>query len=1422
MKYYPPQFTNRCAAWSALLPVLAGLALGTARADTIIQTVNQGTANATGWLAPIWGTPADVPMAGNVYVVPSGFTLRTPNYNTNMTFPGNLLVITNGGTLALKHSGGAVNVNLVLGPGTINHFGGVGTTGVPPSPFTGTINVVANANLTATGTTTPQPRHIELRSTLSGTGNFTVNVWTNAVYLSGDASGYSGNWNVTGGRLEVWSGSATPLGSGTITLNDATNTLTFNTTNEVLVPNAISGGGGINKLGTGTVTLSGANTFFGPLAVRDGTLIVGSANPGNPSGTLVTSTGVLRLGHAAPLGYAAITVDGNNAMTARLELSNNVTVQTFNPMVVSMRNNASPAIVSVGGNNVIADPINITAGGGQLYIEANPGSSLELRGEVSSAATGARNFTLQGGGTGLVTGAIANGNATTLTLNKAGIGTWTLAGYNTYTGNTVISGGTLKLAAGGSIGSTPILQIDAGAVLDASASGLPLSGLGTPQTLRGSGAVVGNITTTPGSFIEVALANQTGSLSFSNHLILGGDDALRFDVASGSNDVLNVTGNVVLNGFTTNIVNILGGFVDNGSYRLINYGGTLQGSGSFVLTHPTSRQTFALDLSTPHQVNLVVTGNPIELGWSGDGLLNAWDVGTTPNWDSGTSVFYNADYVTFTDSGSAVPDIDVTTPVQVSSMVVSNVTKDFTFVNTNGISTVGSLTKKGAGKVAFANANNAISGPITIAEGTLQIGNGDVNGSLGSGAILNQAALVMNKSSNNGALLGGVLSGPGSLTIQSGSLQLLGANTYTGPTVIETGDISIRNNQALGDPATGTVVHDGGSVRFGNLGNWVVNEPLSLVGEGYAAFPGALYANTISNVATWAGPVTLTGPTRFRAVNNYVQLNLANTVLGDQTPLRVSSEGTGTRVAFQNTLNLGNTAPLTKDGSGAIILAGGTNIAGGTLVNAGTLQILSTNHPQIGDVTMAAGTLQIGDGGFTGALPTGLIDLVAAGSVFTVTSSNTLTLDQQVVGAGRMTKVGYGKLIINSSNTFAGNLATGSGTPTTGGTILLRNSFGLGDEFAFKTVQIIRTELQLENNLTLPAGITLETSGNSGVNDVGIRLIPVRSLSGNNVIQGNISMTGGAGDSELAVDSGTLTVNGGISANTTSLRTMRLSGAGTGTLNGAINNGTTTAGLLKTGAGTWHLNAASFYTGATVVQEGTLILGPGVTLPGTPSIELRSNAVLNATAAGGLTVDAAQVLRGAGIVQGSVTAYGQVSPGLPIGTLLVSGAVSLQGTTLMEINRTNTPLNADLLSAASIAFGGELIVTNAGPALQGGEVFNLFDGTLSGAFAVVTLPTLPDPRLTWNTTQLATQGIIKVDGGQAPPFTLNPPTVSGTNLVFQFTSEAGYNYYLERTASLAPANWSVLSTNAGGGVITLEIPINPARPQEYFRVRGGL
>ena len=100
-------------------------------------------------------------------------------------------------------------------------------------------------------------------------------------------------------------------------------------------------------------------------------------------------------------------------------------------------------------------------------------------------------------------------------LLKQGQGTLTLAANNSYTGDTIVSSGTLALATGGTLGSSDLIRVAAGAKLDVSArtNGLTVT---SGQTIAGSGAVEGDLridgTIAPGSSpgtLTIANGNHT-------------------------------------------------------------------------------------------------------------------------------------------------------------------------------------------------------------------------------------------------------------------------------------------------------------------------------------------------------------------------------------------------------------------------------------------------------------------------------------------------------------------------------------------------------------------------------------------------------------------------------------------------------------------------------------------------------------------------------------------------------------------------------------------------------------------------------------------------------------------------------------------------------------------------------------------------
>ncbi|RYD23990.1 MAG: hypothetical protein EOP88_02010 [Verrucomicrobiaceae bacterium] len=252
--------------------------------------------------------------------------------------------------------------------------------------------------------------------------------------LFGDTAGAQ-TWTLasTGGKLLTLETSG---GTPSIAVNQNTATIT-----------ASLGGTNLNKTGAGTLALAGDNSLSGLLNIDTSSA---SANEG-----------VVRLAHPnAGASLTSIAIRNNNAGTSTLELDGTLgPVMASAPVTLSGRSSTTvPAIRNLSGNNTLGGTISAQSGGAEYRIESN-GGRLELTGTAGIAlraeATGARTYTLQGSGSGLVTGRIENGNAT-VNLTKSGNGSWELAATNPYTGTTSVSGGTLVVNGTTGTGATTV------------------------------------------------------------------------------------------------------------------------------------------------------------------------------------------------------------------------------------------------------------------------------------------------------------------------------------------------------------------------------------------------------------------------------------------------------------------------------------------------------------------------------------------------------------------------------------------------------------------------------------------------------------------------------------------------------------------------------------------------------------------------------------------------------------------------------------------------------------------------------------------------------------------------------------------------------------------------------------------------------
>jgi autotransporter-associated beta strand protein len=177
----------------------------------------------------------------------------------------------------------------------------------------------------------------------------------------------------------------------------------------------------------------------------------------------------------------------------------------------------------------------------------------------------------------------------------------------------------------------------------------------------------------------------------------------------------------------------------------------------------------------------------------------------------------------------------------------------------------------------------------------------------------------------------------------------------------------------------------------------------------------------------------------------------------------------------------------------------------------------------------------------------------------------------------------------------------------------------------------------------------------------------------------------------------------------------------------------TNGALVKTGLGTLNLGSANTFTGGTTISDGRLLV---------------NNLTGSGAGSGSVTVNGG-TLGGSGTIAGvvAVNSGGTVSPGPSIGTLTLNSAPTFGGTNFMEVNRNGGAPLADkiVLTSGTLNYGGTLVVSNAGAALTGGEVFTLFSApAYSGSFESTILPAL-NAGMNWYTSGLVTNGTIKVN-----------------------------------------------------------------------------
>lgn len=650
-------------------------------------------------------------------------------------------------------------------------------------------------------------------------------------------------------------------------------------------------------------------------------------------------------------------------------------------------------------------------------------------------------------------------------LEKIGPGTLFLNAANTYTGDTTISAGTLRLGASGSLASSGALTIGHGTFL-----------LGPAQS-----ATVGTLTgTASDSFVSLNTStltiNQNSNSSFSGTIagtgtiIFNGPSSLTL---TGSN---NTTAAIVVNGGTLTIekpgtlgggndITINGGtfgtlFRTFGLGKLSGTGGTLQMGGSFLSFSSSADSTFAGSIADSAQGQLTKDGS---------GTLTLTGAST-----ASTDIVIAAGTLQF-GNGGAAGGFNYRTMTDNGQFIV-NRSDDVTF---NGaIAGTGSLTKLGGNELILASSNNTYTGLTTISAGTLEVG------SL-VGNVVDNGVLIFNTAQP----YGGNISGTGSLLMPSNvnsTLVLTGTNTYSGGTTISSGTVLQLGNGGAAGSITGNVT-DNGSLIFKRSDVVTFSGVISGTGSVSQTGSGTII---LGGASTYTGGTMVTAGILRLGAGASVASAGALTVNGGTFDLNGNTQTVGALSGTSGSITLGS-GSLTTNSSASTNLATIVSGSGGLIqLGSGTLTLSGTDIYS-GATSVKAGTLNV-----TGSIAssrvsvTGGATLTGTGKVgaTSIASSGTLTPGSSVA-PGTLTITG--DLVLASDASFAdavtptaAGLASVSGTASLGGSVIANfasGTYAIGQRYALVTADGgLSGTFSSVSTTGLPASLRASLSYDSG------------------------------------------------------------------------------------------------------------------------------------------------------------------------------------------------------------------------------------------------------------------------------------------------------------------------------------------------------
>jgi fibronectin-binding autotransporter adhesin len=1123
------------------------------------------------------GSTAISGLSGDLHVTLNGvFTGITSVTFDSSALPGGFILNETGGTLGATTetlNGGATDNAYDQSQGSANTVS--------------TLNIAGGTSsndlyaLSGTGTALTVSSNLNLGQAGAGTltetdGSVTVhNTGNTAALTLGVSSGSSGTYTLSSGTLST----------DILTLGSA-------------------GSAVLNQSGSGSVSVTGNATLSSTKGTATYNYSGGTAT--FSSGLTIGTHGTFNLQSGSSLGFAVavntggtLNLGGGSLGTGAAANLNGGTLQTLGH---------SPTFTSLSGSGTIDNGSTTTA------------STLTLN--PPSAAT--------------FSGQIVDGSTKSLGLNLSA-GTYTLSGFNTYSGNTTIQSGTLKIGSANSLsnGSPVVLN---GGTLDTQTYG------GSIPSLSGASSATVNVNGTMNALeIGSSLAGTTYSGAFTGAGVIQ---------KVGSN-TLTLAGSGAASTFT--------GFLED-------YGGTLAVGATDGIPTGVELDVTNATLSVPYTQHIATlfstASSPIVFANSASLITGSSNVNTTVGANfSGTGTFVkNGTGTTTFGEGSA--DTLANTGSSVSTTVNAGTLLLDKASGTNAIA--GDLVINGGTVRYLSQAQISDSSNITVNSTGLLDLNGftDLVGNitLGGGAITTGAAgeIFVN---------GEVDSNASSTTATiSGNFYLFGFTTFdvaagTAPlgidldlqAVVSGGFVTKTGNGVLNLSGNNTFANglyiDAGVVRLANPGALNSTTPNAVAFD--ASSTGTLRLNgigvTISGLST--DPTTPGTPVVENANSTAATLTISNA--SDNTYAGVIQDGSG-----------GGALSLAKAGAGTLTLLGNNTFTGPVLVTGGTLILAGTNQFPFANVS--SGTLSMGT---TGKLVSGANLTVYTGGTFAYTNGGTTIGTVNLSGGTLLTSTNSLAAALNKVIVSAAG-GTLNDTTTAGETELIFSGPGAGITVLANSNWTVANEAYLQAASTNTAAVSFNiSSGVTLTNDFSLD----DASSHGFVVTGGGTLYQNPNQNELPVDTAVTVTQG----------TFRVTDASTVVgFNVGENIYTGSYGAFPVNGLT--LNGGTFsYGGATGLTNGQInITASG----GTIQIE---SATTTLTDTSGIISSGGLVKTGPGEL--IVPAFSATNLTINNGTLGLSGSGGLLKLSTLTVNTLTT---LDIGSDAADISSGSLAATN--------------------------------------------------------------------------------------------------------------------------------